>query len=182
MSLQRRKKWTQTAAKIILALAVLDALVYVVADRPLGGLIANEQDRFTNIRLEWWRQRASLAGVERRKAALPAEQQQIQTFLDQHVPPRREAFSRAAALIEQLTQQSGVHLAAVKYSPAQSKGEPLDHLGLETEVQGPFPNLLSFAHELETANDFTIVRGFRFATRNGGVLALHVNADLYLMP
>ncbi|MGH9352642.1 MAG: hypothetical protein ACRD2G_10855, partial [Terriglobia bacterium] len=182
MSQQRRKTWAGKAAKVILVLVIVDILAYAAVDRPLANLVAREQDRFTSVRLEWWRERGNLARLQKRVAALPAEQRQTQTFLDHHIPPRREAFSRAATLIEGLTQQSQVELSAIKYTPGEAHGEPVGRLNLDTNVKGSFENLLGFAHALETANDFIVVRSFKFAAGDGGVLALHVDADLYLTP
>lgn len=182
MSQQRRKKWAGKAAKIVLVLIVLDILAYAAVDRPLASLVVRKQDEFTGARLEWQRQRANLAHLQKRVAALPAEQEQMQAFLDHHIPPRREAYSRAATLIENLTQQSQVELSAIKYTPDTPRGEPVDRLNVDTNVKGSFENLLGFAHALETANDFIVVRSFKFAAEDGGMLALHVNADLYLTP
>ncbi len=182
MSQQRRKKWVGAAAKAILALVILDVLAYAALDRPLANLVAREQDRFTSARLEWWRERGNLALLQKHVDALPAEQRQIQAFLDRHIPSRREAFSRAATLIESLTQRSQVELLAIKYTPDESHGEPVGRLNLNTSVKGSFENLLGFAHALETSNDFIVVRSFKFAAGDGGVLALHVDADLYLTP
>lgn len=182
MSHERRRRWTGKAAKVILVLVILDILAYAALDRPLGNLVAREQDRFNSARLDWRSQRAALARLERRVAALPEEQAQTQAFLDQHIPPRRQAFSRAAMLIENLTGKSQVELSAIKYTPDAAHGEPVSRLNLDASVKGSFDNLLAFAHALETADDFIVVRSFKFAAGDGGVLALHVNADLYLTP
>lgn len=182
MSHERRRRWAGKAAKVILVLAILDILAYVAVYRPLGSLIMREQERFNSARLEWRSQRINLARLQHRVAALPNEQSQAQAFLDKHIPPRRQAFSRAASLIEDLTQQSRVELSAIKYTPDSQRGEPVSHLNLDANVKGSFDNLLAFAHALETADDFIVVRSFKFAAEDGGVLALHVNADLYLTP
>lgn len=182
MSQQKKKNWTRTAAKIIVVLIVLDALVYVGADQPLHRLLAREQQHFTATRMQWLRQRTALDRIETRDAALPADQEQIQSFFKRHAPSRHQAFSRAAGLIQTLTARSGVQLAGIKYSLEKAHSDPLEHLGLDATVQGPFPNLINFAHGLETASDFIVVRGFTFAPGDQGVLALHLKADLYMAP
>ncbi|MGH9398116.1 MAG: hypothetical protein ACRD18_14850 [Terriglobia bacterium] len=182
MSQQRRKTWTRTAAKVILIVIALDVVLYAAVDQPLARLLTHEQERFTATRVQWLRQRDALARIEKRDAALPVDHEQLQAFLKHHIPLRHEGFSRAAGLIQRLTQQSGVELTGIKYSLDKTHSEPLEHLGLETSVQGPFPNLLSFAHALETSSDFIVVRSFTFAGGDQGVLALHVKADLYMAP
>lgn len=182
MSPDRRKHWTRTAIRIIVVLIVLDALAYVGLQRPLASLLAREEGRFSVTRLEWLGAKRQLAYLKKRDAQLPTEDHQLKTFIQQHVPPRREGFSRAALLIDRLTQQSGVDLAGISYGLAQTKGEPFEHLGVKVDVQGPFSGLLSFAHALETASDFIVVRSFKFEATGGGVLGLELSADLYLMP
>ncbi|MGH9444480.1 MAG: hypothetical protein ACRD3O_01905 [Terriglobia bacterium] len=183
---RKNKRWTDVAVRVALALVLLDALAYVALDRPLAGLLVHEQQRFTGARLQWLTQKAALARVERRDAALPATQNQVRAFLDEHIPARREGFSRAAMLIEHLTQSSGVQLSGISYALDQTETgktmDPFEHLRLNIFVQGPFASLLGFEHELETASDFVVVRGFKFASGEGGVLGLRLSADLYLMP
>lgn len=182
MNQQRRKRLSAGAAKVIVALFVLDAAVYFGLNRTLANLVVDTQAQFTAVRLNWLRERAKLSGLEAGAAALPGEQQQAKLFFDEHIPPRRVAFSRAATLIEKLTQRSHVDLTAIKYTPEADQAEPVSHLNLDAGVRGSFDNLLDFAHGLETADDFIVVRSFKFAAEDGGVLALHVNADLYLTP
>ncbi|MGH9327783.1 MAG: hypothetical protein ACRD2B_14030 [Terriglobia bacterium] len=182
MSPDRRKNWTRTAIKIIVPLIVLDALAYVALQRPLARLLSGEEQRFTVTRLEWQREKQQLVDLQKRDEQLPAEDRQLAAFLRRHVPPRREGYSRAALLIDHLTEQSGVGLAGISYGLAQTKGDPFEHLGLKVEVQGPFGALLSFGHALESASDFIVVRSFKFEAAGGGVLGLQLNADLYLMP
>lgn len=182
MSQQRRRNWTQTAAKVIVVLIALDAVLYIGAVRPLSTLVAHEQERFTSTRLEWLTQRGSLARLSRRDAALPADQKQVKSFLEAHLPVRHQAYSRTAGLIQRLSQQSNVEITGVKYSLEETRKTPLESLGLEASAQGPFSNLLSFAHGLETSSDFIVLRSFQFVPGDQGVLALHLKADLYMAP
>lgn len=182
MSQQRRRNWTQTAAKVIVVLMALDAVLYVAAVRPLTNLVAHEQERFTATRLEWLRHRASLARLSRRDEALPVDQKQVKAFLEEHLPVRHQAYSRTAGLIQQLSQRSNVEITGVKYSREETQKTPLESLGLEASAQGPFSNLLDFAHGLETSSDFIVLRSFQFVPGDQGVLALHLKAYLYMAP
>ncbi|MGH9470255.1 MAG: hypothetical protein ACRD1N_07930 [Terriglobia bacterium] len=182
MNAERRTHWAQPAIRIVVLLVALDALAYFALNRPLARLVAQEQQRFSAVRLQWLREKTRLAYLEKRDAALPGEDRQLRGFLEQHVPERREGFSRAALLINRLTQQSGVELAGISYTLDKSKGEPFEHLGVKVQLQGPFTGLLQFEHALETASDFIVVRGFKFEGSQNGLLGLNLNADLYLMP
>jgi len=42
--------------------------------------------------------------------------------------------------------------------------------------------VLNFAHALETASDFLLVRSFTFERGESGTVALRLGADLYLKP
>lgn len=179
---QGRKTRTQVAIWIVAILVALNILAYAGLERPLSGMLAEAQQRFETTRLQWQREKAQLADLEKRDAAVPVEDRQLRSFLEQHVPSRRQGFSRAALLIQRLTQQANVQLAAISYNLDQAKSEPFEHLSLRVNVEGPFGDLLGFAHALETASDFIVVRGFKFETGNGTTLGLRVNADLYLMP
>lgn len=182
MSQQRRRNWTRTAAKVIVVLVAVDAVLYVAAVRPLSNLVAHEQERFSATRLEWLRQRGSLARLNRRASAVPADQKQVKAFLEEHLPVRHQAYSRTAGLIQRLSQQSNVEITGVKYSLDDTQKTPLESLGLEASAQGPFPNLLGFAHGLESSGDFIVLRSFQFVPGDQGVLALHLKADLYMAP
>lgn len=182
MSQQRRTNWARTAAKVVVVLIVLDVALYAAAVRPLGSLLAHEQERFTSARLDWLRERDVLNRLRRRDAALPGDQRQVEAFLEKHLPVRHEAYSRTSSLIQRLSQRSSVEITGVKYSLEDKQTTPLKRLKLDATVQGPFSNLLSFAHGLETASDFIVVRSFTFEPGDQGVLALHLRADLYMAP
>ena len=55
-------------------------------------------------------------------------------------------------------------------------------LGVDVNAEGSFANLVKFGYALETAGDFIVLRNCTFAPQEGGKLALHLLADLYLMP
>lgn len=179
----RLKSWRQRLIRIALLLLVLDGLAYGVIERSIAGLLAREQQEFAATRLQLRRQKAALLRVQRRVDGLPAEQQQLRTFVKEHIPERRQGYSRAAMLIEGLTQRTGVELTGIGYKQeTDPEAGPFKLLTLNVYVQGPFANLLNFGHGLDTASDFIVVRGFKFESGVQGMLGLRLTADLYLMP
>jgi hypothetical protein len=59
----------------------------------------------------------------------------------------------------------------------------MQRLGLVIIVAGPFPGLLKFAHALETASDFIVIRSFNIAAAGDTHdLEMRLTADLYLTP
>jgi hypothetical protein len=179
----QRKGWRHTAIRIALVLLVLDAVAYGVVQRSVAGLLAREQQEFAATRLQLRRQKTALLQVQRRVDALPGEQEQLRRFVEKHIPRGREGYSRAALLIEGLTQRSGVQLTGIGYKRGvDEESGPFKLLTLNVYVQGPFANLLNFGHGLDTASDFIVVRGFKFESGGQGMLGLRLTADLYLMP
>jgi hypothetical protein len=179
----QRKGWRWTAIRIALLLLVLDGVAYGVIKRSIAGLLAREQQQFTATRLQLRRQQTALVQLQRRVNALPAEQQQLRVFVEKHIPQRRQGYSRAAMMIEGLTQRTGVELTGIGYQQeVDHEAGPFKILTVNVYVQGPFANLLNFGHGLDTASDFIVVRGFKFESGGQGMLGLRLTADLYLMP
>jgi Tfp pilus assembly protein PilO len=180
----KRGNWKRTAIRVGLLLVALDAVAYLAIDRSMAGLVAREEQQFAATRLQWRSQEAALLRVQRRVDALPTEEKQLRRFVEKHIPRRREGYSRAAVLIENLTQRSGVQFSGIGFGRVedQDTAGPFRVLAVNVSVQGPFANLLSFSHGLDTASDFLVVRSFKFETSGQGVLGLRLTAELYLMP
>jgi Tfp pilus assembly protein PilO len=191
--MSRRKKWARWVARVAVFLALADGLVYVAVDQPLARIVKSERERLSSQRIEGQARKLALAHLEQRDAELPETRRRVQAFLTDHVPARREGFSRASRLVERVAQQSGVQLTSVSYKPdGQDAPQPLDRLTMGVRVQGSFAGLMSFSHGLETASDFIVVRAFKFQAtetandaardRGSGTLGLNLTADFYLLP
>ncbi len=182
MPQSRRRILAQKLLKALLVLVLLDAAVYFALDRPLELWVKDTQDRFTATRLDWLQEKILAAKLEKRALALPAADEQIDAFIQKRIPPRRQGFSRAARLVQQLSQQAGVQLDSLSYRLKEKPTAPLDDLEISVAIEGDFPKLMAFTHALETSQDFLVIREFRFEQGDQGVLGLHLTADLYLLP
>ncbi len=181
MRKSRRKRFIRISEGVALGLVFLDLMLWVALVRPYEEKAAREQQRFETARRQLQEQKARVAQLE--KIQTTGTDSELSDFLRQHVPPRRRSFSRAARLVRRLAQESGVELSSgVNYRLSPTKDEPLERLGVEVSVQGPFPSLMNFAHALETTSDFILVRSFSFEVGDGGALALRLAADLYVTP
>jgi Tfp pilus assembly protein PilO len=180
----KRGNWKRTAIRIGLLLVALDGIAYLVIYRSVSNLVAREEQQFAATRLQLRSHQAALLRIQRRVDALPVEEQQLRGFVEKHIPRRREGYSRAAVLIENLTQRTGVQFSGIGFGRVQDQETdgPFRVLTISVNVQGPFASLLNFSHGLDTATDFLVVRGFKFESRAQGVLGLRLMADLYLMP
>lgn len=182
MSRSGRKAVIRVIEGLAVALVVLDLGVYLALVRPLGRMRAREETLFSATRTRVREANARVARLEQFQSAVPESEGQLNSFLKSHVPSRRQGFSRAARLVRRLTEQSGLGLSSISYKLDSSRDDPLVRLGLEIDVEGPFPSLMNFAHALETTSEFVVVRGFAFDPVEGGAVALRLDADLYLKP
>lgn len=165
-----------------MAVALIDLAVYFLAVQPLRDKVARAENSFHQASTRLQLQKAQVARLEKLQKALPAADDKLQDYLKEHVPSRQRVFSDAARLVRVLTHKSGVKLDSISYKLSSEKGEPLDQLGLDVTVEGPFTNLLKFAHSLETSDDLILVRNFSFASGQGSTVNLRVGGVLYLTP
>jgi len=178
----RRQLLVRIVERVALALILLDVLLYFAMFRPVGNLVASAQQRYSATRRRIHEGQVRVERLEKFQQALPSAEEGIEAFKHDHVPPRRRGFSRAARLVRRVSEQSGIQFTNLAYRLDTGKGEPLERLGIEIDVEGSFAGLLKFAHALETASDFIVVREFSFEPGDGEALALRLAADLYLTP
>jgi Tfp pilus assembly protein PilO len=165
-----------------LGLVVLDVVLYLAVYRPLGSMVASEERRYTDARQRAREEQVRVERLRKYQAALPQADKRLEDFTTNHAPPRRRGFSAAAHLIREVADASGVQPASVAYRLDTKHNDPLERLGLEINATGSYTGLLKFAHALETAHDFILVREFSFAQGDNGALNLRLVADLYLTP
>ena len=168
--------------KVAVSLVILDALLYFALLRPLRALRDSKEAEFTTMRVRLREARARVAQLEAFQAEVPGADEQLESFLNEHVPTRRQGFSRAARLLRELVEKSGVQLESISYKLGSEPDDPLRSLALEIDVEGPFEGLLDFAHALETGSELAVVRNFNFQPRESGTMGLHLVADLFLKP
>jgi len=180
MRLSQSRLAARILERVAIALVLLALGAWLVVVRPFEDKLLAEQQVYRNARQQKVAAEARVARLE--KIRVTDADAELKGFVSEHMPPRRRSFSKAADLVRRLTEESGVQLSGVSYRLGEVKGEPLQRLGIEVNVQGPFPNLMGFAHAVETSPDFLVLRGFSLETGDGGTLALRMAADLYLTP
>lgn len=182
MSRSRRKTLIRALKRFAVAIAVLDVVGYAVFILGLGNRISAAQQLRDGLLRHVREQGTRIVRLQKFKACLPDAQDELAQFEQKHVPSRRKGFSRAAQLIREVAQQSGVDVSDVNYKLDSEKKQPLERLEITVSVEGPFASLVHFAHSFESTDDFVVVRGFKFDSREGGNLALRLSSDLYLLP
>jgi Tfp pilus assembly protein PilO len=165
-----------------LGLVALDIVVYLAVYRPLGNMIAAEQQHYSVARERVREQQARVGRLEKFQAALPQAGERLADFKQHRTSPRRRGFSTAEHLIRKVADAAGVQPPSVAYRLDPVHNDPLQRLGLEINTGGSYPGLLKFAHYLETANDFILIREFTFTAGDNGMLSLRLVADFYVTP
>jgi hypothetical protein len=182
MTRLRRKTTYRILESAALGLAALDLVIYLGVSHPLEVAVRDQHETFSATRLQVKQMQLRIFQLQKELAALPQTRQQLDQFLQDHVPARRKAYSRAAGMVHKFTDNAGVVLTHVAYRPEGRPKEPLEQLGISVTVEGPFEGLQRFTHALETAPDLLIVRGAIFQPGETGGLALRLLADLYVNP
>jgi hypothetical protein len=180
MGRSRRKTVIRILERVAMGLVLLDVVFYFAVVRPLRSMRTAEQARYSATRARVRELTLRATRLEKFQAAVPETEDQLTAFMRSHIPSRRQGFSRAARLVRRLTEQTGVHLSGLAYKLDSAADDPLERLGIEVDVEGPFAGLLNFSHALETASDLIVVREFAFEPAEGQDLALRLGADLYL--
>lgn len=168
--------------KVGFSLVLLDIALYFAVLRPVQSWVGSEQQRFGAIRRRLSEEGGRVKRLEKFQGDLPTAGDKLAAFKRDHVPPRRHAFSKASRLLREVSEQAGVQLGPVKFRLDSEHKEPLWNLAFETDAEGTFAGLMKFAHALETASDFILIRKFTFEPGEGGTMGLRLTADLYVTP
>jgi Tfp pilus assembly protein PilO len=182
MTRTRRKLATRILEATALGLVVINLVLYFALVRPVRNVRAAAESQYTAVRDRVREGKARVARLEKFKAGVPDAETQLEEFLKDHVPERRQGFSRAARMVRKVSEDSKVRLTGVSYKLVARGDDPLARLGLEIAVEGTVANLLNFTHALETSGDFLTLREFSFEPGESRAIAMRVGADLYLKP
>ena len=182
MARLRRKTLHRILEIAALGMVALDLVFYLVVARPLAGGVRDQQERFAAARVQVHLIQTRIGQAQDELNALPSTDAAMKKFLENHVPPRQRGYSQAAGLVHKLTEDSNVQLKRVAYRLTVDPKEPLERLGIQVSVEGPFEGLLKFAHSLETTDDLLLVRGVIVQPGDNGGLGLRLLAELYVTP
>jgi len=165
-----------------LGLVILDLVIYFAAYRPLENMIAAQQQQYSEARERIREEQARLERLSKFQAALPDAAKHLVDFTKQRTTPRRRGYSTVAHLVRQQADAAGVQPPSIVFRLDSIHHDPLARLGLDISTEGPFSNVMKFAHALETSSDFLLIRGFSLATTDSGALSLRLVADFYMTP
>lgn len=163
------------------ALVLLNIGLYLIAVKPLDRVAQSQWQKMTDTRRKALKLDSRVADLESYREELPQTVKAIEAFQHDHVPSRRRGFAKAMRLVRDISEQSGIQLFNVAFRPENDKREPMQKLGILVDIQGSYPNLLKFAHSLETSDQVVLLRDFAFYP-NQGALGLRLSAEMYVTP
>lgn len=182
MTRQRRKLWTRIAEAVAVTLVVLNVVMYFVLVRPLRNMRASAESGYGATRARIQEAKGRVARLEQYRVDVPRSEAELQDFLREHISGRRQGFSHAARMVRQMSEDSKVRLTGVSYKLSGPGDDPLARLGLDFDVEGAFPDMLRFAHALETSGEFLTVKSLSWSPAETRTIAMHVSTELYLRP
>lgn len=162
---------------------ILDLAAFFAIYRPLAVKLDSQAHHRAELRQSVRNLEVRVDVLKKYEAALPEVGKELDDFTSHRIPSRREGYSTADHLLHKVADACGVKLATVGFKLEPQHKDPLEHLELEINAQGPYAGLVKFAHTLETADEFMLVREFQFLPgENNEPLSLKLGADLYLTP
>jgi Tfp pilus assembly protein PilO len=180
MSKRKRKALIRIAERVALAILAVDILVYAFLVLGMSDRIRAAAQTRESLRRQVFHEELRIGRLKKYQAGIPEAKDQLAQFQADRIPSRRQAYSQAAGLVREVSRDSGVDVSAVTYKLHTDDTEPLERLAINVNVSGLYPSLLKFAHDLESAGDFLVIRHFSFFRGDNGTLALQISADLYL--
>ena len=182
MRKSRRQIVNRIAEATGVGLVTLSLLVFFAIYRPLGSKIEVAARTHSALRQTIRNQQVRVEVLKKFETELPEAGKGLESFEAERTPARREGYSTAAHLVHKLADSAGVKVSSMGYRlDLGHKDDPLERLTLTIDLEGQYAKLLKFAHALENANEFLVMRDFNFTSGgdNQG-LTLRLGADLYL--
>jgi len=182
VTVSQRKQWTRGFGLAALSLLLVNWVGYFVVLRPLENRVEAVRSRRIWLQLDLAKERKRVSTLQQYVSELPAADAQVGQFVEKHIPPRQRAFSTADTLVAKLSQKSGIDLTGVAYKPETTHKNPLQWIRIDLDAEGGFNNLMDFLQQLQSGDDFALIRSFGLEVKDKGKLSLHLGADLYLTP
>jgi len=182
MTRHRRKLLMRISEATAIGLVALNVVMYFALVRPLRNMRVAAENGYSATRGRIQEAKARVARLEKYRVDVPQSESEMREFLAKHIAGRRQGFSHAARLVRKMSEDSKVRLTGVSYKLTGPGEDPLARMGLDFDVEGPFPDILRFTHALETSGDFLAVRTMSFSPAENRTVGVHVSTELYLKP
>ena len=165
-----------------ISLVLLDVLLYFVVYQQTQSQLSSELEQFASVRQRIFDGEARIERLTKYKAGLPETGKTLAALIEDHTLHRRQAYSQAFKLLRLVAEQSGAQLGKVDFKRNDRALGPVLPLGAAINVEGTFPQLLKFAHGLETSSDLLVIRSFSLTEGEDTPLQLRLLVDMYFTP
>ena len=165
----------------LVAIFVINALVYALAVRPLGERVANVQERdrtaeqaLDSARRDHEAAQGTLTGKERAATELA-------TFYKDVLPADLTGARRLTHLrLAQLARESNLQFERSSFDELDERGSSLRRVHIEMVLRGTYDGMRSFIYQLETASEFVVIDDIGLAEgSDGGELVLTLQLSTY---
>jgi Tfp pilus assembly protein PilO len=165
----------------LVAVFVVNVLVYALAVYPLAQRVANVEQRdraaeqtLAAARREYDAARGALTGKERASTELAR-------FYKEVLPQDLAGARRLTHLrLAQLARQANLRYGRVSVEPMESRTSSLTRLKITMDLSGSYDDVRVFIYELETAPEFVVIDNIGLGERGGeGDLQFSVELSTY---
>lgn len=155
--LRRTLEGHRQLVAVLVAVLVLNALVFAFVVYPLGQRVSNVEQRneaaeaaLAAARADFARARGTLTGKDRASTELA-------TFYEDVLPADLSGARRATQLrLRQLARDARLSFERDTYEPVTDRGSSLTRLRIGMVLSGSYPDIRAFLYQLETAPEFVV--------------------------
>jgi len=153
----------------IVAVLVINILVYAFAVYPLAQRVANVEQReraarqeLTQAKREYDAVRGALVGKERATVELA-------TFYKDVLPSDYAGARRLTYLrLSQLVREAGLQYETSSYSKVKDRDSTLERLDINLAVEGRYENIRALIYQLDTAPEFVVIDNIALSEGDAG--------------
>jgi hypothetical protein len=173
---------TRLRVALIALLGVNVALLALLFHRP-GFTLPEQQAELVRARERRDAARDAVAHMRDLRSKLQGALQNGDQFARNHFLARTDGFSSILQDLEDRASASGLHPGGITYQMQDEQGQP-GWTGVEVTlaVEGDYPDLLRFIHQLEQSDLFWIINGITVAGSAGRDLRMNLLMQTYFIP
>lgn len=165
---------------VLVALLVLNVIVYVAGVAPLARRVANIEQRNQTAELSLVNARREHAQVSGAVTGRTEAAKELATFYERILPPNLVGARRMTLVrLAQLSRQNDLNqVGTAEYTEEPLTGSTLTRLHVKLGVAGDYADIRGFIHELEAANEFIVIDNIQLQEGSDDPAALVLTLEL----
>jgi len=166
----------------VVGLLALNALLVVLLYYRPGLTLAEQQADLVGARLRRDATQETVAQMRQLREKLEVAIQNGQEFAREHFQARNTGFSAILSDLERRASESKLAPAGISYRLAEQQDQPgWTSVDVTLGVEGEYPDLLRFIHELEQSDLFWIIQSLTVTGDAGQKLRMNLQMQTYLV-